>query len=194
MEPILFYPPINQSINLLHITGRVKPIFAAKNIFITKIYRNMPKKQIDTHRLIEKLGEKPSNYPICLHLGCEHRDRCLHALESTEARMKSQIITCVNPHEYSDGRVCGAFRDRDAKARFALGMRRITSTMKCYDLYRPFKQACQRHFCRTIYYDMVAGHRIIHPTDQRVILQCAAQLGVYLPPDSFDHMVEATQW
>lgn len=152
----------------------------------------MPKKVIETSHLIESVKEKPVNYPICIRMDCERRDLCLHALETTRERMMCPIITCVNPLICSKEDDCRQFRHKDAKTMYAFGMRSIVRAMKREELYKAFKSACMRHFCRTVYYDMLAGHRIIYPQEQKVILDCAAGLGIQLPPDSFDQMVEAT--
>ena len=154
----------------------------------------MPKKITETAHLIERVKEKPTNYPICMHMGCQKRDLCLHALETNLERMMRPIITCVNPLTYSDEDVCEQFRDKDAKSMYAFGMKDIARTLKHLDLYKAFKSACMRHFCRTVYYDILAGHRIIYPQEQKVILDCAAKLGVHLSPNSFDQTVETTGW
>lgn len=154
----------------------------------------MPKKIVETSHLMERVKEKPLNYPICMHNECARRDKCLHALETTPERMAHPIITCVNPLNYSDKDDCKEFRDKDAKTMFAFGMKGIASILKQNDQYKKFLSACMDHFCRTVYYDMQAGHRIIYPQEQKVILDCAAKLGVHLPANSFDQMVETMGW
>ena len=149
---------------------------------------------METSHLIQRLKEKPLNYPICLHLGCTKRDRCLHALETSPEHLTNPVVTCVNPLTYSDNDDCKQFRDKDAKTTYAFGMKNIAYTLKRKDVYKAFKSACLHCFCRTVYYDMLAGHRIIYPREQQVILDCAARLGIQLPPDSFDQMVKATGW
>ena len=143
---------------------------------------------------MERVKEKPQNYPICMHMGCTRRDKCLHALETTTEGLLRPIITCVNPLTYSDKDDCKEFRDKDAKTTYAFGMKNIAYTMKQHDLYKAFQSACMRHFCRTIFYDMQAGHRIIYPKEQKIILDCAAKLGIQLSASSFDRMVETTGW
>lgn len=154
----------------------------------------MPKKVIETSHLIERVKGKPANYPICLHMDCPKRDKCLHALETTPEHMVYPIVTCVNPLKCKKEGDCTQFRDKDAKTKYAFGMKNIAWAMKHKDVYKAFKSACMRHFCRTVYYDMLAGHRIIYFHEQKIILDCAARLGVQLSPNSFDRMVEATEW
>lgn len=154
----------------------------------------MPKKIVENSHLLERVKEKPRNYPICLYMGCTKRDKCLHALETSQEHLTRPIITCVNPLTYSDKEDCKQFRDKDDKTMYAFGMKNIAYTMKQHDLYKAFKSACMHHFCRTIYYDMMAGQHIIYPVEQKIILDIVAQLGIHLPANSFDQMVEATGW
>lgn len=155
----------------------------------------MNKNVNNSAHLLERVKEKPENYPICLHLGCEKRSQCLRALETTEEQMRHSIITCVNPLEYKNGGAsCPQFRDKEAKCLYALGMRRIVATMKRHGLYKAFMNRCMSLFCHTIYYEVVAGHRVIKPDEQRAILGWTAELGVPLSADSFDLVVECTRW
>ena len=154
----------------------------------------MPKKIVETAHLIERVKENPENYPICLNMACGKRERCLHALETTDERMKCVIVTCVNPLTCGGEDGCPEFRDRDARAQYAFGMKKIARMMKSHGVYQAFVRRCLCHFCRTVFYDMHAGHRIIYPHEQLVILGCATALGVQLPADSFDQMVETVAW
>ena len=145
--------------------------------------------------LIERVLEKPYDYAICLNAeSCPKRERCLHALETTASKCSAQIIRCVNPQLYADGKECAQFRDKDAKCRYAFGFTRQSERMKAMGKYKEFMTACQKWFCRTVYYDMRAGNRTITPDEQRIIIGCAEKVGVHFPANAFDRMVETTDW
>ena len=151
-------------------------------------------KEEKTNSLIAKVTAKPENYPICLHMECTWRQRCLHALATTEERIQQPYITCVNPREYADGRVCKQLRDKDAKCIYALGMTRIVAVMKVHRLYAAFKERCIERFKHTPYYERVEAQRLILPDEQQAIIRMAADLGVQLPSNAFDQMIETTAW
>lgn len=154
----------------------------------------MPKRIVDIPCQEARVKEKPADYPICLYMDCSKRERCLHALETTAERLECTIVMCVNPRICSDEAGCREFRDMDARVYFAFGMRGIAEAMKKRGLYKAFMNGCMHHFCRTVYYDMVAGLRSVSPREQQVILTIAAGLGVQLDADSFDRMVETVAW
>ncbi len=144
--------------------------------------------------MIRKATEKPYNYPICLNTECILRERCLHAIETTAEQMSATFITCVNPSVYADKDECTEFRDKDAIAYMAFGMQKIAKTLKQSGCYSAFIAECLHHFCRTVYYEMLAGEHSITPSDQSIILECAEKVGKPLPADSFDKMIEMKAW
>lgn len=154
----------------------------------------MSKRIIEISRLMERVKEKPVNYPICFSTTCGKRESCLHALETTTEGLECPAIMCINPLKYSGKDGCSEYRDKDAKAYFAVGIRGIAQTLKRQGVYKDFVQRCMRYFCRTVYYDMYAGQRVIAPHEQQLILGCAAELGVDLSVDSFDRIMEAKAW
>lgn len=152
-------------------------------------------KQNPKERLMRNLMEKPLHYPICLNWQtCKNRTRCLHALETTEAKCQAPTIYSVNPQLYDPEQGCTQFRDKDAKHSYAFGFTRMAERIKATGRYQQFSSLCQKHFSRTLFFDMRAGNRAISPAEQQIIIQCAAQAGISFPAKGFDKMVETTKW
>ena len=154
----------------------------------------MSKRTVEISHLMERVKEKPVNYPVCISMTCGRRESCLHALETTAEGLECPVITCINPLKYRGKDGCSEYRDKDAKWQYAFGMKCIAHMLKRLGVYQDFMEKCMRHFCRTVYYDMHAGNRIIYPHEQQLILGCAAEVGVDLPADSFDRMEDAKAW
>lgn len=140
------------------------------------------------------INQTPPNYPVCLNMECTKRDRCLHALSTGEQHLAASSVICINPLRYSGSQPCSEYRDKDAIARYAFGMKGLANSLKIQHLYRSFMAECRKHYCRTVFYDMYAGKRTITPEDQSVLLSCARSIGATLSDDCFDEVVEGTAW
>lgn len=146
------------------------------------------------NEIINRLAAKPADYPICMNTECRNRNTCRHALETTEQKMQEPVIRCINPLVYADGAECPQYRHKDATCHYAFGMRTLAERLKSAGRYRLFMNECLKHFCRTVYYDMYAGVRVISPEEQDCIVECAKTVGADIPPQPFDDYAEFPLW
>lgn len=162
-------------------------IFIFQSITMARI---IPTKE----EVINRLAAKPANYPICMNTECRNRNTCLHALETTEQKMQAAVITCINPRMYADGTECTQYRPSGSTCHYAFGMRTLAERLKSEGRYRLFMNECLKHFCRTVYYDMYAGMRVISPEEQDCIVECARAVGTDVPSHPFDEYAEVPLW
>lgn len=163
------------------------PNFTLKPIFSMK--QNLQES------LMKRISEKPFDYPICMNWQkCPKRERCLHAQETTAEKCRWQVVHCINPLLYAEGKDCVQFRDKDEKCRYAFGFTRQAERLKARGKYKEFMALCQRYFCRTVFFEMRSGQKALSPGDQQYIIRCAAEVGYAFPEDGFDQMIEVTKW
>lgn len=146
------------------------------------------------NEIVRRLATKPSNYPICMNTECRNRNTCLHAFETTEQKTQTIVITCINPKMYAEGTECTKYRHSGSTCHYAFGMRTLAERLKSKGKNHLFMNECLKHFCRTVYYDIYAGIRVISPEEQDCIMDCVKAVGTDIPSHPFDEYAEVPLW
>lgn len=142
--------------------------------------------------VISKMQLPPENYAYCVQTSCPLSQNCLHSTLLRESGDKHyvRVINPVNQHIASE---CPDFQPSDTMATYALGFSYRVSRMNLDEKSR-FQSRCMNYFCKTVFYDMRSGKRIISPKEQLFIIKAAEEEGILFAPTDFDHTFEAPEW
>lgn len=142
----------------------------------------------------DRYFQKPEHYIYCLKEGCPKANSCLHKLWFENVRKGHQKFEVYNTelqevtsegcrHYICDGRT------RWLAWGFTGQVSRMPTVVK-----KRFQSECMRWVCKTIYYDMRSGKRMLTPTEQSSIRQCAQKVGWHFPANGFDQMIEVPDY
>lgn len=141
---------------------------------------------------LKNMRTKPTKYVYCLKENCPQADTCLHKLFFAEHKDKDTIIEVLNPYLQKDGE-CQHYRTLGRKQTVAVGFMGQVCRMDT-ETRRKFQSACMKNICKTVYYEMRAGHRLLSPGEQLYIRRCAQEVNWDFPENGFDHMHEVPVW
>lgn len=143
-------------------------------------------------RELENMRTKPWKYVYCLKENCPKAETCHHKLFFEGHKDRDTVIEVLNPYLQTDGE-CPHYRTPGCKKTMAVGFMRQVCRMNA-DMLKKFQSACMRAFCKTVYYEMRAGNRLLSPGEQSTIRSCAEKVGWNFPENGFDHMYEVPVW
>lgn len=143
-------------------------------------------------RELENMRTKPSKYVYCLKENCPLADTCLHKLFFEGHKDKDRVIEVLNPYLQKDGD-CMYYNTLGRKKMMAVGFMRQVCRMDDATL-KKFQSACMKIFCKSVYYEMRAGNRLLSPGEQSYIRECATKVGWNFPETGFDRMYEVPVW
>lgn len=154
----------------------------------------MGKKVLTREELLrQKMQQEPHGYKCCVKEECECKQTCLHYL----FYMKNNdfFIDVVNPKRIAafGTEKCNFFADATRPSTYALGFARFVNRLNKDEKDR-FQRRCMRLFCKSVYYEMRAGNRVIMPREQNVLREAAEQEGIAVPGQFFDETFEAPGW
>lgn len=147
---------------------------------------------LDIDAAISKMQLIPANYAYCVQTGCPRSHNCLRSTLLHESGDK-HYIRIINPTNQHIAPECSDYRPSDTKATYALGFSRRISRMNLDEKSR-FQNRCMLYFCKTVFYEMRSGKRIISPKEQQLIIQAAEEENIIFAPTDFDHTFEAPEW
>lgn len=153
------------------------------------------KKKVYKNELIEKVQKMPHRYALCVKSDCPVASQCLRHMLYKENDGKDATIEVVNPMcmvQDAVGR-CNFFADGVHQATYALGFLRFVSGLT-YRQKVMFQKRCLESMCKTVYYEMRAGQRVITPSWQTFLLRVARQEGIPVPSHFFDCTFKAPAW
>lgn len=145
--------------------------------------------------LVRKMQQEPHDYAYCVREDCKHRHECLHYLQYERSGDKLFFFRTINPFKtkpYGEEK-CNFFADATRQCTYAIGFGRFVSQLNLDEKQR-FQSRCKHSFCKTVYYDMRAGKRILYPWDQDIIREAAEHEHIAFPKDAFDYTFQAPAW
>lgn len=146
-------------------------------------------------RKIERFFEKPQHYTYCLKEGCPKAGSCLHKLwfeEVRESRHKFEVYNTAM-QEVTSEEGCSHYIGEGRTRWLAWGFTGQVSRMPA-DVKKRFQAECMHWACKTIYYDMRSGKRMLTPEEQSTICHCAQKAGWHFPATGFDQMEEVPDY
>lgn len=143
-------------------------------------------------RELEAMRTKPLKYVYCLKENCTQADTCLHKLFLEGHKDKDRVIEVLNPYLQKDGE-CQYYNTLGRKQIVAVGFMGQVSHMDT-ETRKKFQSECMKGICKTVYYEMRAGNRLLSPTSQSYIRECATKVGWNFPKNGFDRMYEVPVW
>lgn len=154
----------------------------------------MDRKQLtEKARLVQRMQQEPYDYKCCVNEACTCKQECLHYL----AYQKSGgfFLKVLNPRRIACHGTggCDFFADATRSATYALGFSLFVSRLNKDEKER-FQRRCMQAFCKSVYYEMRAGKRIIMPWEQDILLEAARREGIEVEGQLFDETFEAPRW
>lgn len=146
----------------------------------------------DIDAVISKMQLPPENYAYCVQAACPLSHNCLHSTLLRESGDK-HYVRVINPVNQYIASECPDFQPSDTMATYALGFSYRVSRMNLDEKSR-FQSRCMHYFCKTVFYDMRSGKRIISPKEQLLIIKAAEEEGILFAPTDFDRTFEAPEW
>ena len=137
----------------------------------------------------------PLGYAFCLEKNCVQGEKCLRSTKFKEfcAQEHRSSFCIVNPEDCNpQQKNCINFRSAEP-APYAFG---FTNEYQKMNLIQKdaFKHLMIGHFCKTLYYDMKRGDRIITPEEQKTIISLAKKAEYNFPPNGFDRIHLLPGW
>lgn len=143
-------------------------------------------------RDLEAMRTKPLKYVYCLKENCPQAETCLHKLFFEGHKDKDRVIEVLNPYLQSEGN-CVHYKTLGCTQMMAVGF--MGQVCRMDDTTRKkFQSVCMKDICKTVYYEMRAGNRLLSPSDQSYIRKCATKVGWNFPANGFDQMYEVPVW
>lgn len=136
----------------------------------------------------------PCGYTVCQREDCPNAATCLHQiaygplLTSTEL----PLLHCLKPHACPDASGEYPYYRSASPVRFAKGFTNFRSQMFPQQ-YSAFKKALLGHYCRSEFYRIRSGERLLAPSAQQLVRQAVKEAGVTVPLD-FDAFVDDIDW
>lgn len=145
-------------------------------------------------RSVKEMCKKPVQYVYCLKENCSQAQECLHKVFFEKPKESHHVITVFNPYlqQHEDGK-CPDFKVMGETKKIAVGFTAQVARMDDETLKR-FQAECMKTLCKSVYYDMRAGKRLLLPEDQLFFRNCAARVGWNFPADGFDKMHTVPSW
>lgn len=156
---------------------------------------NMRKRQLtDTELLMSKLQQEPHDYACCVNEDCQSKSQCLRYLQY-QAKGREFFLRIINPRvaQHIGNTKCNMYADATHPGTYAVGFERFVRRLNPDEKLR-FQCRCMHHFCKTVYYNMRAGKRIIYPWEQDTIRDAARKEGIDFPEHGWDHEFQAPAW
>lgn len=143
---------------------------------------------------VKEMRKKPVQYVYCLKEDCEHAKECLHKLFFEVPKASYQVITVYNPYlQQQEEGECPHLKVAGETMKMAVGFTAQVGRMNP-EILKQFQKECMKEYCKSVYYDMRAGKRLLSPGDQEYIRGCAAKVGWDFPENGFDKMYTVPSW
>ena len=144
---------------------------------------------------LKALNGIPSGYSFCLRKDCLRAGKCLRSVKLDEycKEQERESFNIVNPaYCRTDERPCRYYATLDLVP-YAVGFQNQYSKMNLIQKDE-FKRYVKGAFCKTLFYDMKKGDRIITPREQKIIISLAKEADYDFPENGFDHIFMRPAW
>lgn len=150
------------------------------------------KKVLNTEEMIAMTQSKPFGYALCVKEDCPQKGQCLRYQQYQKDNGKSRMINIINPLTIAST-PCKMFSDASKPGKYAIGMYRIVLRLNP-DQKARFQDRCMRSFCKTVFYEMRGGQRVITPMEMSLIIKAGQAEGITICEEDFDITFEAPAW
>lgn len=143
---------------------------------------------------IKDMQNRPFDYVYCLRENCPQASECLHKKFYEEVKDKRVVISVYNPQyqQHQEGQ-CPNYKVKGETMQVAVGFTHQVAKMDA-SMLKAFQRECMKVYCKSVYYEMRAGNRLLSPSDQQCIRNCAAKVGWIFPENGFDRMRTVPSW
>ena len=143
---------------------------------------------------LENLNRKPYNYTYCLKDDCPLAATCKHKVFYEQEGKEKYVISVFNPLvHHPEGDTCRHYVGMNETEIMARGFEHFVS---CLDdeTKKKFQRVCMNNFCKSVYYDLRAGNRLIYPAEQSLLMSYASKVGATLTTSGFDRTYIVPKW
>lgn len=154
----------------------------------------MSRKALTREELLkQKMQQEPHGYKCCVKEECGCRQECLHYL--FYKKNDDFFLSVINPKKIVafGTEKCNFFADATRPTTYALGFVGFVNRLNKDEKDR-FQRRCMRSFCKSVFYEMRAGNRVIMPWEQDALREAAEHEGIKVTGQFFDETFEAPAW
>lgn len=143
--------------------------------------------------LMKKIQDEPYNYPLCVKQDCPMKEQCLHHTCIKANHAKTPFLNIYNNLDEDISKGCSRFANSTKPVVYALGFERFVRRLNLDEKMR-FQTRCMREYCKSLYYEMRGGKRIIYPWEQKKLRELALKEKLNFPENGFDFLFQANDW